>query len=238
VGDIFPAALAAFGIMAALRHAERTGEGQFVDVAMYDSIVSLCERIVFRYGFGGVVSQPEGNGHPMWSPFGLFPADDGWVAIACPTDRFWAELCRIMGRPALAEDERFATLHARTVNRAAIEELVGDWTRSRSRATLMAELGGRVPFGPVNNAADICEDPHLQARDMLVKFGFPGIDDVGIVAGNPVRMTRTSPPPPGPGPLLGEHSTAVLRQVGYTDDQISALRSAGVIGCPPLEAAQ
>src|SRR5690606_6914250 len=99
VGDIVPGMLLAFAIVSAVRHAERTGEGQFVDVAMYDAALALCERIVYQHSFTGQVPQPEGNSHPIFVPFGVFRALDGWVSIACPVDDFWRQLCVIMGRP-------------------------------------------------------------------------------------------------------------------------------------------
>ena len=90
LGDTLPAALTAFGIMAAVFRANKTGEGQFVDVAMYDAMLAFCERIIYQYSYTGEVPGPEGNAHPLLCPFGLFPVRDGLVAIACPMDQFWA----------------------------------------------------------------------------------------------------------------------------------------------------
>ena len=98
VGDIVPAMLMTIGILSAVRHAEKTGEGQFVDVGMYDAILALCERIVYQHSYDGTVPGPEGNSHPLLCPFGLFPASDGWVSIACPRDHFWKILAENMGR--------------------------------------------------------------------------------------------------------------------------------------------
>ena len=106
VGDTVPALMLAFGILAAVRHAERSGQGQFVDISMIDGVLALCERLVHQYSYAGEVAGPEGNGHPLLCPFGLFRAADGWVAIGCPTDKFWVELAAAIGRPGTGDRPR------------------------------------------------------------------------------------------------------------------------------------
>ncbi|HBC53283.1 MAG TPA: CoA transferase, partial [Alphaproteobacteria bacterium] len=133
VGDIVPAMLTTIGILSAVRHAEKTGQGQFVDVAMYDGILALCERIVYQHSYDGVVPGPEGNAHPLLCPFGLFPAKDGWVSIACPKDHFWIILTEAMGRPELGEDERYALNIARVQRNAEVVAMVGDWTSTLTK---------------------------------------------------------------------------------------------------------
>jgi len=113
IGDVFAGMMLAFAIVAAVRHAERTGEGQFVDIAMYDAMLSLCERLVYLYDMEGKVAEPAGNGHPLLAPFGLFPAADGWVSIGVVDDAFWRELARIMERPDLAAAPRLVCFHSR-----------------------------------------------------------------------------------------------------------------------------
>lgn len=102
IGDIFPAALLALGIVAAVRHAERTGEGQFLDVAMYDAILALTERIVYQHSYTSEVPRPQGNSHPLLCPFDIFPSSDGWIAIAAPSDRHWRVIAETIGRPEMA----------------------------------------------------------------------------------------------------------------------------------------
>ena len=141
IGDIFPAALLAVGIVAAVRHAERTGEGQFVDVAMYDAVLSLTERIVYQHSCTGEVPAPQGNSHPLLCPFDIFPTADGWVAIAAPSDRHWELVAELIGRPDMASDERYRTNAARLRHagrrRAA--------RRARSSAGCGGRGGGRGP---------------------------------------------------------------------------------------------
>jgi len=230
VGDIFPAALAAFGILAAYHHAQRTGQGQFVDVAMYDGIVSLCERAIYQYSYTGLSPVPEGNQHPILCPFGVFPAADGQVTIGCPRDSFWAELVTIMGHPELARDPRFLTNNSRLAHRAETVAIVEGWTRSRTKTEISAALGTRVPFGPVNTAADIYADPHLAARGMLAVVEHPGSANPVTIASTPVRMTLTQGGVQRRAPLAGEHTDEVLTALGIDTGTIERLRASGTIG--------
>ena len=113
IGDVFAGMMLAFAVVAAVRHAEKTGHGQFVDIAMYDAMLSLCERLVYLYDMEGKVAEPAGNGHPLLAPFGLFPASDGWVSIGVVDDAFWRELTRIMERHDLLADQRLSTKSGR-----------------------------------------------------------------------------------------------------------------------------
>jgi crotonobetainyl-CoA:carnitine CoA-transferase CaiB-like acyl-CoA transferase len=229
VGDIFPAALAAFGILAALHHARATGEGQFVDVAMYDGIVAMCERIVYQYSYTGRAPAPEGNQHPILCPFGTFPASDGAVTIGCPRDPFWVELVDAMGRPELRDDPRFATNDARLAHAAETVAIVEAWTRPRTKAQIAAALDGRVPFGPVNTAADIFADPHMAARGMLVEVEHPGSATPVTIASTPIRMTATPGGVSRRAPLRGEDTDAVLAGLGLSPEAIADLRARGIV---------
>ena len=159
VGDILPAMFLALGIVGASRYAERTGRGQFLDVAMYDAVLAVCERIVYQYSYTGQVPGPEGNGHPLLCPFDLFPTRDGWVAIAAPWDHLWRKLCAAMGRPELGEDPRFVTNEERVRRAPEVRRLIADWTSVRTKAEVVAALGGVVPCGPLNDAREILQDP-------------------------------------------------------------------------------
>ncbi|AKH98832.1 putative acyl-CoA transferase/carnitine dehydratase [Hoeflea sp. IMCC20628] len=229
VGDIFPAALAAFGIMAALRHAEKTGEGQFVDVAMYDGIVAMCERIIYQQSYTGRSPVPEGNQHPILCPFGTFSARDGQVTVGCPRDSFWGELTTIIGRPELGQDPKFATNNARLAHSAETIAIVEDWTSVRSKSEIALALDGRVPFGPVNTAEDIFADPHMAARQMLVEVEHPGSSKPVTIASTPVRMTKTPGGVQHRAPLTGEDTFGILESAGLTKDEIADLKQRSII---------
>lgn len=209
IGDIFPGVLASVGLLAAVRHADRTGEGQLVDVAMYDAVLSLCERVVYQQSVTGVAPGPQGNTHPLLCPYGVVASCDGFVAVAAPSDRHWRLLTQLMGRPELGADERYANNQARLSRADEVYGLIEDWTRGLSTAGVVDVLGGRIPCGPVASAADILRDPHARARQMLVDLPHPGGSTL-TVAGTPIKFTATPTAPFTPAPLLGQHTDELL----------------------------
>ncbi|MEZ5913526.1 MAG: CoA transferase [Paracoccaceae bacterium] len=206
IGDIFAGMMMSFGILAALREAEATGKGCFVDVAMYDAMISMCERMVYLHDMTGQVPHPEGNGHPLLAPFGVFPAADGQVALGIVDDSFWQKLTAIMQRPDLRDDARFATRAGRSDNAGEINAIVSGWTETRTKAELTGLLGGQVPYGPLNTVADIMADPHVAARQMLATIAHPVSGHAPwTVAANPLRFGGQAPRPLPSPPRLGEH---------------------------------
>lgn len=230
VGDLIPAMFLAYGITAACWHAQRTGRGQFVDVAMVDAVLALCERPVFQYSATGTAPGPEGNGHPLLCPFGLFPASDGYVSLGVPNDRFWVPLVQCMGRPELASDERYSTNEARVAHRRQVEQIVSDWTARHTKAQLSQMLGSEIPYGPVMNAADIFADPHFHARGMLVEVEQPGAERALTVANTPIRMSETPGGVQRRAPMTGEHTDEVLSAFGFTSNEIADLHEAHALG--------
>jgi crotonobetainyl-CoA:carnitine CoA-transferase CaiB-like acyl-CoA transferase len=205
IGDIVPGVFLALGIVSAVVHARRTGEGQFVDVAMYDAMLAITERIVYQHSYTGEVPKPHGNGHPLLSPFDIFATADGWIAVAAPADQYWAILAAEIGRPELATDERYTTNAARARHGDDVRGFLAPWLAGQTTAELVKRLGGRVPIGPVNDVAAIYADPHVAARGMLVEVEQPGSDIPVTLAGSPIKYTKTPAGPAGRGPLLGEH---------------------------------
>ena len=221
--------LLTIGVLAAVRHAERTGEGQFVDVAMYDAVLALCERMIHQHSYAGEVPGPEGNAHPLLCPFGMFAASDGWVSIACPSDHFWRTLTETMGRPELGTDPRFLENAGRSAHSDEVIAIVSDWTRRHSKAELSELLGGKVPFGPVNTVADVMADPHVQARNMLARVAHPGSERIGTIANTPIHMSKTQGGVHRRTSLLSEDADDVLTAAGYGAAEIARLREAGAI---------
>lgn len=229
VGDIVPAMFLALGVLAAVRHAERTGEGQFVDVAMYDGVLALCERIVYQYSYFNDVPKPEGNGVSYLCPFDVFEAADGWIAIAAPGDNHWKILCEAIGRPELGDDPRYVTNPKRVRRAEEVRALLREWTIARTKRQISDTLGGKVPCGPVNTVKDIFEDAHPAARRMIVPIDHPGIDRKVAIAASPIRMSSTPTGVRKRAPLLGEDTDAVLFELGYQRGEIESLARAGVI---------
>ncbi len=203
VGDTVPALYAALGIVSAVLHARETGEGQFLDVAMTDAVLGVCERIVHQRSFAHQTPGPEGNHHPFLLPFGVYPAKDGFVAIACPTDAFFAALCQALGAEAMLNEEAFATRRARHASRALVIERLSALTGKLTKAELRAKLGGIVPFGPVMTIDEIAADPHFAARDMLAEIEIPGFPEPMQIAGQPIKFAGTPTHIDRRGPDLG-----------------------------------
>ena len=205
VGDIFPAALCAVGVLAACREAERSGRGQVVDVAMYDAVLSLCERVVYQHSYTGAVPEPQGNTHPIFCPFDVFACADGHIAICASEDHQWTVLSGAMGRPELASDDRFADGAARLANAGQVREVVERWTRDRTAAEVTELVGDDLPVGRVQSVADIFADPHPHAREMLVEVEQPGSVEPVVIAGVPIKLSRTPGGVRRRAPLLNEH---------------------------------
>jgi len=222
VGDIVPGIMLAFGVLAAIHHARRTGEGQFVDVSMVDAVLAVCERMVWQHSVQGLTPGPEGNHHPFLCPFGMFPASDGFITVAAQQDSFFEILCEAVGAQAMLADARFAKHVDRSENRHAAIEALGRHTRQFTKAELMDRLGGRIPFGPVMNIADIEADPHFAARQMIAEVEQPGSSPVRV-AGVPIKMTLTPGGVHARAPLLGEHTRDQLKAAGLTDAEIETL---------------
>ncbi|MEX0784787.1 MAG: CoA transferase [Dehalococcoidia bacterium] len=213
IGDLYPGTMAALGITAALLHARTTGEGQFMDVAMYDACFALAEAAVYRYSYRGVVTKPTGNSHPQLTPFDIYPTKDGHCAIAAPTVVHWDLLCALMDRPDLIHDERTADNKKRVLNADFVRDLLTEWTRQHTTGELVDLLGGKVPVGPVNNAADLFADPHLRARQMLVAVDQPNDTRPVVLPNSPIKYTETPTGVYRRPPKLGEHNDEILAEL-------------------------
>ncbi len=224
IGDIVPGIMLAFGIVAALRHAERSGSGQFLDVAMYDAMIGLCERIVYQHSVTGRVPGAEGNEHPLVCPFSIFEASDGWIAIGCPIEAQWRTLAGIIGRADMLSDERFASNPSRVTHGALVRAAITAWSGQRTRAECAVALGGKVPFGPVNDISDIMADTHVGLRGMAAPLALPELGRELTVAGVPVHFAQTPGGVHRRGANLGEHTREILDQFGIAG-QASVERS-------------
>ncbi|WP_283134130.1 CaiB/BaiF CoA transferase family protein [Rhizohabitans arisaemae] len=210
IGDIFPGALCAIGILAAVHEARRSNLGQFVDVAMYDSVLSLCERIVYQYSYTGRSPLPQGNTHPLLCPFDVYPTADGFLALAAPGDRHWRVLCDLMGRPELGDDPRYRTNADRVGHAPVVRAIVADWLAVRTTAEALSVLGGHVPCGPVNDARAVFADPHVRRRDMLCAVEQPGSAEPVVIAGQPIKFSLTPSGVRHRAPRLDEHRDDIL----------------------------
>lgn len=229
VGDIVPALYLTIGVLAAVMRARETGQGQFVDVSMVDCMLATCERIVQQWSFGKVIARPEGNYHPLLSPFGIYPASDGHVALAMVSQDFFRQFCCLLDQPELADREEYASQAARTRTEGTLDPIVAELTARFTRAELTERLGGKVPYGPVYSMADIAVDPHFAVREMLVPIRVDGIDEDLYIAGVPIKMSETPGKVAAPGPAQGADTLAFLNRAGLSADRIAELRDSGVV---------
>jgi crotonobetainyl-CoA:carnitine CoA-transferase CaiB-like acyl-CoA transferase len=229
VGDTIPALYAALGIVSAVLYARQTGEGQFLDVAMTDAVLGVSERIVHQYSFGHLVPGPEGNHHPFLLPFGIYPAADGFVALACPNDHFFRALCAALDAGDMLDDPELATGRQRAAHRARVIARLSELTARHTKAELQARLGGVVPFGPVLNVGEIAADPHFAARGMLAEIECEGLPAPMRIAGQPIKFTKTPSGVARRAPDLGEDTAAVLAAHGIGEDEMARWRASGAI---------
>ncbi len=229
LGDISTALFAVIGTLAALRHRDATGQGQYVDVAMYDSMIAMTDMVPFLHSMGEPASMA---GPGSTALVGAFAAKDGHFVVAVFREPMFEKLCQLLGHPEWPTDPRFAdrtgwARHTEDVIRPALEAWARDKTKLEAAAAL-CEAG--IVAGPSNRAEDIVADPHVALRDMLIEVPRPDSESPYLVVGNPVKMTRLAEGPVGPTPRLGQHTDDVLRRVlSLSDDEIAALRKKGAI---------
>lgn len=230
VGDIIAGHQAVIGILAALMRREKTGRGQHYDGSMIDGLFAVLENAVVRYTISGEVPSPLGSRHPSIAPFQGFQTKDAWIIAAIGNDALWTRFCGVIGREDLADDARFRTNPLRTRH---VEELIpilsGELEKKTTQEWSVLFEQANLPYSPVNTIEDICEDPHIRYRRMLVDIDQPAAGRMRI-AGSPIRLSETPGEVYAPAPLLGEHSEEVLREIlHYSDQDIEALRREGVI---------
>ncbi len=230
VGDIFPASLCIVGVLSALHHAERTGEGQFVDVGMVDGVLALTERIVHQYAVGGDVPGPQGNTHPLLFPFDRFDTTDGHVMIAAPSDKQWTALCEAMGRPDLAEE--YPDEEDRVEHMDELRPVVAEWVAEHTKEEIAELIADDVPCGPVNTVLDIFEDEHFEVREMLPQVEHADTGREVSLAGAPIKLSETPSGVHHRAPFLGEHSREVLAEYGVDGDRIEELVGEDVVQEP------
>jgi succinyl-CoA:mesaconate CoA transferase len=227
VGDIFPAALSVVGILSALHRRKQTGEGQFVDVGMVDSVLSLTERIVHQYSVGDEVPEPQGNTHPLLFPFDRFETKDGSVMIAAPSDSQWKALCEAMERSDLVEE--YPDKQDRVEHSDELRPVVSEWVGKHTKDEITEKIADDVPCGPVNTAADIFEDEHFEIRDMLPEVEHADTGETVSLAGAPIKLSETPSGVHRRAPLLGEHSKEILAEWGFDEGQITELLQEGYV---------
>lgn len=217
----------AVGTLLALHHRDVTGEGQQVDVAMFDTIFSLLENALVNYTVGGFISQRNGNVDPSIAPFDIFKCKDGFVALGVGNDKLFQKFCQTIGHEELLEDPRYTTNDLRCQNYVPdLQNVIIDWCKDYNKSdveAIMDEAG--IPCGPVLNVKEAIEHPHIQARDMMVHCEHPTAGDQ-YFQGCVMKLSETPGSVDFPSPLLGQHNAEIF---GLTEEEVAQLKEEGVL---------
>lgn len=229
--DLMTGMYAATAILAALRHAERTGVGQQIDLALLDTQVAWLANQASNYLVGGVVPTRQGTAHPNIVPYQVMPAADGYFMLAVGNDGQFARLCEVIGEPQLASDPRYATNNARVAHREELVPYLQQRLRTRPAAQWLEALEKAVvPANPVNRIDQVFDDPQVQARGLRIELPHAGGGSVPMVR-NPLKFSATPLQYRQAAPVLGQHTREVLDEVLSIDDaRLQALQAQGVVG--------
>lgn len=229
--DLMTGMYAATAILAALRHAERTGRGQQIDLALLDTQVAWLANQASNYLVGGLVQDRQGTAHPNIVPYQVMPAADGYFMLAVGNDAQFARFCEVIGEAQLAVDPRYATNRARVAHRAELVPHLQQRLRTRPAAAWLAALEAAVvPANPVNRIDQVFDDPQVQARGLRIDVPHAAGGTVAMVR-NPLKFSATPLQYTQAAPLLGQHTTQVLGEVlAMGEAQLQRLRGQGVIG--------
>ena len=231
VADLMCGLYCNVGILAALRHRERTGEGQHLDMALLDSQVAWLVNEGMNYLHTGESPKAWGSAHVSIVPYQAFPASDGSFILAVGTDRQFVAFAQFAGAPELADDPRFTTNALRVRNRAACVEAVSALTRERPRSHWLDGLPPLgVPVAPVNSIGETFDDPQVRSRDMVVEIPHSATGKPEPYIASPLKLSNTPPEYTRPAPTVGEHTDEVLGELlGLDEAAVAELRCKGVV---------
>ncbi len=229
LGDLAGSMWSVAGILAALHHRQKTGEGQFIDISLLDSLISLITYPALYYSYNAEVAKPLGSGHQSIVPFQAFKTKDYYLAIACATEKFWSLLCEAIEKPELASNSRFLTLGDRLNHKDELNAILSEIFSQKTNAEWEEILNkSGVPYGPVNTIDKVFSDPAVSYRNMLKSMNHSGRELRFF--GNPINMSATPIASYITPPRLGANTQEVLTDLlGYSPEEVEKLRQDGVL---------
>ena len=230
ITDVLTGMYASVAILAAITHRERTGQGQYIDAALLDTIVAFNANQIVAYLCSGRIPVRWGNAHPQVVPYEVFPAADGHIILAIGNDGQFERFCEAAGAGALAQEPRFKTMSQRIIHRGELIPLIADLMRTRSKREWIAMLEpANVPCGPINNMQEVFEDPQVRHRQLRVDMPHP-LGGVAPVVRSPLRLSATPVEYRLAPPTLGQHNDEVLKGLlGRGDADLKRLKAAGIV---------
>ncbi|MFE0506408.1 CaiB/BaiF CoA transferase family protein [Peribacillus butanolivorans] len=229
IADILTGLYTCIGILSALHHREKTGEGQEIDISLMDCQVSSLVNVSSNYLFNGITPERMGNQHPNIVPYQTFHASDGELVVAVGNDEQFRRFTYVLERPDLAEQEQFKRNENRLLNKEELIPIVEDLLKRKTKnewKMLLDDAG--IPNGPINTIAEMLEDPQIKARDMLVNMEHPTVENLRVT-GSPLKLSKTPVTMRKHPPLYGEHTDSILAGIGYKPDEIIKFKQNKII---------
>jgi formyl-CoA transferase len=230
ISDLMTGMYSTIAVMAALTHRDRTGEGQYIDMALLDVQVAMLANMNTNYLASGNPPKRWGNAHPNIVPYQTFATADGHIIVAVGNDGQYRRFIQAGGRPELANDDRFATNPMRVRHRDTLVPLLAEMVKTKTKQQWIDVLeAAGVPCGPINTLGEVFDNPQVEARGLRIDLPHPTGSKVKLV-GSPIKMSATPPCYDMPPPMLGEHTEEVLRNLlGQSEEQIADLQNKGII---------
>jgi len=230
ITDVLTGMYASVAILAAVTHRERTGEGQYIDAALLDTMVAFNANQIVSYLCSGKVPIRWGNAHPQVVPYEVFPTADGHIILAIGNDSQFASFCQASGCAELAQEARFKTMSQRIVHRGELIPLIADVMRTRTKHDWISTLeAANVPCGPINNMKEVFEDPQVQHRKLRVDIPHP-LGGAAPVVASPLRLSATPVDYRLAPPMLGQHNEEILQGLlGRSESEMKRLKDDGIV---------
>jgi CoA:oxalate CoA-transferase len=230
IGDVIAGLYTCIGILAALKHRDATGEGQYIDVALVDCIFTCLENAVPAYTITGRVPKRQGSRHPDGGPYDVYKCKDGFVIVVASNEKLWGNLTRVMGVPEMAEDPKFNSNAARLENIEEMTEFINNWMKDYTVDEVVKMLReARVAVAPILEVPQICESENTKTRNMLVEYEHATAGKIKL-AGNPIKFSSYEAIAKLPPPFKGQHTKEILTELGYSETAIEEMLKNEIIG--------